>query len=312
VFAEGRVARPARGNPAVRYRLVFGAEGDAFRVLDERVENEHSMPGSPKPYFYFGYERGRPVLNQQNAERRELQRASVDPAQSILSQVRDPEAYPELARLSDLLNRILIYRRWEFGPESSVRESCRADVRTDVLSERFDNLPARLSVLMGKPAVKRRLIERLGDLAPGFDDLVVIPEGGRLQLYLTEGTRSVPARRLSDGTLRYLCLLAILLDPEASSLVVIEEPELGLHPDALPALRDLMLEASEKTQLMVTTHSTQLADALTDHAESVLVCEKKGHSSKVTRLTQAEVDLNREHGGLGAQWMSGLFGGTRW
>jgi predicted ATPase len=185
-------------------------------------------------------------------------------------------------------------------------------VRTDTLSESFDNLPARLVVLMGKPAVKRRLIERLRDLAPGFDDLAVVPEGGTLQLYLTEGSRSVPAHRLSDGTLRYLCLLAILLDPGAAPFVVIEEPELGLHPDVLPALRDLLVEASGKTQLLITTHSTQMVDAMTDHADSVLVCEKKVGPTAVTRLTQEEVDRWREHGSLGSLWMSGHLGGTRW
>jgi predicted ATPase len=308
LVAEGHVTRPARERPAVRYRLVFGSEGDTLRVLDERVENEH---GDPRPHFYFGYENGRPMLNVEH-ETRELSRADIDPTQSILSQRRDPEAYPEITRLADLLRRILIYRNWHFGPDAPVRESCRADVRTDALSERFDNLPARLAVLMGKPALKRRLIELLGELAPGFDDLVIVPEGGRLQLYLVEGSRSVPAYRLSDGTLRYLCLLAVLLDPDAASLIVIEEPELGLHPDVLPALRDLMLAASEKTQLIVTTHSTQLIDAMTDHADAVLVCEKKSGPSQISRVTQAEVDRFREHGGLGSLWMSGHIGGTRW
>lgn len=311
LFAEGKVANSALGMPAVRYRLVFGAEGGSFIVLDERVENEKPVGRSQEPYFYFGYENGRPMLNVQQ-ERRELQRADIDPTQSILSQRRDPEAYPELTRLADLLRRIAIFRNWQFGPDSSVRRSCRADVRTDALSESFDNLPARLAVLLGMPAVKRRLIELLRELAPGFDDLVVVPEGGALQIYLIEGSRSLPAHRLSDGTLRYLCLLAILLDPDPAPLMVIEEPELGLHPDVLPTLRDLMVAASEKSQLIVTTHSTQMVDAMTDYADSVLVCEKKDGTTVVTRLTQEEVDRWREHGSLGSLWMSGHLGGTRW
>jgi len=308
LLGEGQVAP---GRPAVRYRLIFGTEGGSFTVLDERVEAEKAGPGAKKPYLYFGYENGRPMLNVLQKSR-ELQRAEIDPSQSILSQRRDPEAYPELTRLADLLRRILIYRSWQFGPDSSVREGCRADVRTDVLSESFDNLPARLAVLLGTPAIKRRLIELLAELAPGFDDLVVVPEGGSLQLYLTEGSRSVPAHRLSDGTLRYLCLLAILLDADPAPLVVIEEPELGLHPDILPILRDLMVAASEKTQLIVTTHSTQFVDAMTDHAGSVLVCEKSAGPSVVSRLTQEEVDRWRVHGSLGSLWMSGHLGGTRW
>ncbi len=299
------------GPSAVRYRLVFGAEGGSFIVRDERIENERPDPGHAKPYFYFGYQNGRAMLNVLQ-ERRELQRADIDPTQSILSQRRDPEAYPELTRLADLLRQILIFRSWQFGPDSAVRSSCRADVRTDALSEAFDNLPARLAVLMRTPAIKRRLLELIGELAPGFDDLTIVPEGGLLQLYLVEGNRSVPAHRLSDGTLRYLCLLAILLDTSPSPLVVIEEPELGLHPDILPTLRDLLVEASSRTQLIVTTHSTQMVDAMTDHAGSVLICEKKDGPSRVSRLKQEDVDRWREHGSLGALWMSGHLGGTRW
>lgn len=308
LLSDGEVA-----DSPVRYRLVFGAQGPAFTVLDERVENEEPRRGAARPFLYFGYEDGHPMLNSAySGGSRMLRREDIDPTQSILSQRRDPDTYPELSQLSDALRGILIYRNWQFGPDSTVRLGCRADVPTDVLSESFDNLPARLAVLMRAPSTKRRLIELLGELAPGFDDLNVAPEGGTLQLYLVEGTRSIPAHRLSDGTLRYLCLLAILLDPGRASLLVVEEPELGLHPDMLPTLRDLLVEASGRTQVVVTTHSTQMVDAMTEHADSVLVCEKQDGPPRVSRLTQVEVDRWREHGSLGSLWMSGHLGGTRW
>jgi predicted ATPase len=73
LLAEGQVAKDA----SVRYRLVFGAEGGSFTVIDERVENEKTAPGR----FYFGYENGRPMLNVRQG-RRELQRADIDPRRS--------------------------------------------------------------------------------------------------------------------------------------------------------------------------------------------------------------------------------------
>lgn len=308
---EGWVTEGREKGASVRYRMVFGAAGDSFVVLDERLENEHATAGGSKPYFYFGYERGRPMLNVKG-EHRELQRADIDPTQSILSQRRDPDTYPEVTRLADQLGRILIYRNWQFGPDSVLRASCAGDVRGDLLSEDCDNLPVRLAALMRSPVSKRRLVELLGKLAQGFDDLVVVSEGGQQHLYLHEGSMAVPAGRLSDGTLRYLCLLAILLDAGAAPLVVIEEPELGLHPDMLPTIRDLLVEASARTQLVVTTHSTQLVDAMTEQAESVLVCEKHEGATVMTRLQQADVDCRREQGGLGRLWMDGHLGGTRW
>ncbi len=125
VFGEGRVAPTHR--LSVRYWLDFGAQGEKFTVLDERVENELVESGRAKPYFYFGYENGRPTLNvkssNQSTIERHLERADIDPEQSILAQRRDPDTYPELSRIADLLRQILIYRSWQFGPDAMVRGS---------------------------------------------------------------------------------------------------------------------------------------------------------------------------------------------
>lgn len=275
--------------PAIRHRFEFGAQADAFIVLDERVENRDPAPGHLKPFFYFGYERGRPMLNVAGGARRELRREDIDPTQSILSQRRDPDAYPELASIADGLGSIRVYRDWSFGPQAPIRHSCRADARSDFLSESLDNLPARLAVLKRDPQTKARILERLHDLGHGFDDLEVTPEGGRLQLYLIEGRVSLAAQRLSDGTLRYLALLAALLDPKpTASLIVIEEPELGLHFDMMPKVAELLEEASSRVQLVVTTHSDALIDALSDPS-SVLVCERGSSSAPGSTATHFRV-----------------------
>lgn len=303
VFAEKVIAEQA-----VRYRVAFESEAGGLVVVDERIENR---TGSPKPFFYLGYEHGLPMLSNADGTKRAV-RIGIDRTQSILSQRRDPESYPEVAATGDRLKEILIYRSWSFGPQSAIRAACRADVQTDRVLEDFSNLPARLAVLKRTPATKKRLLESLSEVAPGFSDVEIIPEGGQLRLYLTEGERNVPAHRLSDGTLRFLSLLAILIDPGPASLVLIEEPELGLHPDVLPALRDLLVEASGRVQLVVTTHSTQLVDAMTEHADAVVVCEKDGGTSRLTRLQPSQIERWREFGSLGPLWLSGRIGGTRW
>lgn len=311
VFTEGRIVRH-HTNPAVRYRLVFGAQGDSFVVLDERLENNEKPPDKDKPYFYFGYENGRPMLNVQDGEQRELRRETLDMTQSILSQRRDPEAYPELGELADALAQIRIYRRWQFGPDATVRNACSPGVRTDHLSEDFENLPARLLVLKGNPLVNRQLVDLIRELAPDFSDFAVVPEGGALTLYLTEGDRSIPARRVSDGTLRFLCLLAILVDPQPPPLIAIEEPELGLHPDIHPQLATILLGASKRTQLIVTTHSDILVDALTEVPETIVVCEKIRGCTQLERLNSEKIKPWLDKYRLGELWMRGEIGGTRW
>jgi predicted ATPase len=94
--------------------------------------------------------------------------------------------------------------------------------------------------------------------------------------------------------------------------VCIEEPELGLHPDVLPGLADLLRAASERTQLVVTTHSDMLVDAMTETPESVLVCEKHDRCTHVRRLDAGKLAGWLDKYRLGELWTSGELGGVRW
>ena len=133
-----------------------------------------------------------------------------------------------------------------------------------------------------------------------------------MQVFFQEGKYIVPATRLSDGTLRYLCLLAILCHPNPPPLICIEEPELGLHPDVLPTLADLLKDASDRTQLIVTTHSDVLVDALTDQPEAVIVAERGPQGTTLTRLDADKLKPWLEKYRLGQLWTRGEIGGTRW
>lgn len=120
----------------------------------------------------------------------------------------------------------------------------------------------------------------------------------------------VPATRLSDGTLRFLGLLAFLLAPVPPPLVCIEEPELGLHPDATSIVADLLVEASQRTQLIVTTHSDALVSALTEHAESVLVCDHNGEGTTLNRVESDKLKFWMQKFRLGEIWRIGKLGGN--
>jgi predicted ATPase len=117
---------------------------------------------------------------------------------------------------------------------------------------------------------------------------------------------------LSDGTLRYLCLLAVLCDPWPAPFVAIEGPELGLHPDVLPSLADLLVDASSRTQLLVTSYSDDLVDALSETPESVVVCEASEGMTRLRRLSADELKPWLEKYRLGELWTRGDLGGTRW
>lgn len=319
--------KPPKGSMAIRHSLSFTEHGQRFELVDERVENEAAYPGKPDPYFFYRYQNGRPVLNERSSlgrslrqgglnqteaegEERPLKRETINPEQSILSQVKDPERYPELAHLDNSYSRIALFREWSFGRYTAPRHPQKADLRNDFLSPAGDNLALVLNKI--RPKVKARLNEALTALYPAIEDFDVQVEAGRVHLFLMEGNLSIPATRLSDGTLRYLCLLAILCHPEPPPLICIEEPELGLHPDVLPQIAKLLVEASERTQLIVTTHSDSIVDALNDSPDSVVVCEKETDVTIMRRLEKERLGKWMEKYSLGRLWRMGELGGNRW
>jgi predicted ATPase len=137
--------------------------------------------------------------------------------------------------------------------------------------------------------------------------------GTHLQIAIEEeGGFSVSAYRLSDGTLRWLALLAILLNPTPAPVTCIDEPELGFHPDIIPTLADLLRDASTRTQLIITTHSQALVECFSDDPESVCVCEKIEGATRIRRLDGERLKVWLTDYSLGQMWASGQIGGNRW
>ncbi len=297
----------------LRHTMEFRAIAQGFGLVDEIVNCAPLGLGLIKPFFYYHYRGGNPVLNTPGKAPRHLPREALEPDRSILAQRRDPESYPELARLARSYEGVRIYREWVFGRGTVFREPQKADMRNDVLEEDFSNLGLFLNRLKNRfPVAKKAILAGLKDLYEGITDFDVLIEGGTVQVFFTEGDFSIPATRLSDGTLRYLCLLAILCDPQPPPLICIEEPELGLHPDILPGLADLLKSASQRTQLIVTTHSDILVDAMTETPECVVVCEKHEGKTQMKRLSASDLTEWLRDYRLGQLWTKGHLGGIRW
>lgn len=231
---------------------------------------------------------------------------------SILALRRDPERYPELTRLAEGYEKIRIYRDWDVGRDAPVRRPQWADDRNDFLKEDLSNLGLVLNRFRRQGSLKSKIVERTQTAYGQLTDIDVIVEGGTVQLFVQEGDFIIPAVRLSSGTLRFLALVLILGDPNPPPLVCIEEPELGLHPDLMPAIADLLRDAATRTQLIVTTHSDVLVDALSDTPEDVVVFEKEEASTKMKRLDKADLTDWLEKYSLGTLWRQGNIGGTRY
>ena len=292
----------------LRYRIQFDAVQSRVEVTDEAIEEIKPVLGRDDVYFYYRFQQGNPVINVADGPRH-LQRENLRPDQSVLAQRKDPDLYPEVTWVGERLGAFHTFREWSFGRYVALRQPQPADLPEDRLLADSRNLALVLNQIEHD-----RGGERLNDLMqrfyPRFERLSTRISGGTVQFYLHEqGFRApIPATRLSDGTIRFIALAAALLAREPPPLLCIEEPELGLHPDALPLLGELLVEASARTQLIVTTHSDALVSALTDHVDAVVACERLGDGTALRRLDPSQLAAWLDEYRLGDLWRMGELG----
>ena len=329
------------GGTGLRYWLCFKeGEKQELVVSNERLENS-TVTGGDKAWRYLNYLDGRAMLNplftpplasedEEQAEHRrqyqppaqtsrqmtEHKRASVQ--ESMLAENWSLHSYPETAYVSNLFRSFRLYRDWSFGRTAPVRnlQPIGLQANETLLDEDSSNLAAVINNLSGDRSFRKRLLKYLKEFMAGASDVTAKPIGGQfLQLLLKEGDYSIPANRLSDGTLRWLSLLVILLHQPTMSvpptLICLDEPETGLHPDLIPALAELLKEAAQHIQIIVTTHSRQLVDKFTDSPEDVVVCEREEGYTTMRRLQATELTGWLDDYSLGQAWTRNAFGGNR-
>ena len=239
-----------------------------------------------------------------------------DKRKSVLSQYNNSQE--NIFALRNNLNKIKIYSDRPHGDRNFLRYPQSTDVASDFLSEQFDNLPVVLHELNHKVSIEALLLDKFQKFYPRVERLYMGLVGGRAQVFSQEraGSRliNLPASRLSDGTLSFLCLLTILCHPTPPPLICIEEPELGLHPDALPMIAELLVEASQRTQLIITTHSDLLVSAIGNlMPEAILVCEhtsEEGTTIERPNPERLKKWLEQDDMSLGEVWLRGAIGGT--
>jgi predicted ATPase len=149
-------------------------------------------------------------------------------------------------------------------------------------------------------------------IAPFFDDFILRPlpdNPNQIQLEWRERGSDYPfmAYHLSDGTLRFICLATLLLQPRLPDTVLIDEPELGLHPYAIELLGTLIGNVPDRAQLIIATQSVTLVNQLAP--EDVLVVENRDHTTTLTRLEAAPLSDWLQEYALGELWEKNVLGG---
>ncbi len=216
-------------------------------------------------------------------------------------------------QLDDLLAGSIIYTFLDTTPGAPMRQPALIRPQTRLVNG-GDNLVNVLYHLSSARQYRRAYQEILDDIQTAyhdFEELAFPAEGGdgRIVMRWKEQSfqRDFSAHYLSDGVLRFLCLLVILKTPDPPPLICIDEPESGLHPGLMPIVADLLRDAANRTQLVVATHSPQLVDAL--DVEHIVVMEKVDGETLVQRLQdRSQFDAWLEHYTKAELWLSGELG----
>ena len=295
-------------NGPVTYHLEFDGAG-GLRITQEYLTN--SASGAT----YFRRDPNRIELPDEalSFEHSDNQPPVIRPDESVLSRFKKPRDPTPITNLGLQFERIKIFREFRTGVGSPARYGVSTSVPKDFISEGGDNLALALLELDFHDA-HQRINDYLARFCERFEVVKIQVNQGIAQTFLRERglTEPLSAIRMSDGTLKFLCLLAALFNPTPPPLICIEEPDIGMHPDAVRLVAEALVEASERVQLVITTHSEALIDALSDRPESVLVCERDfDNSTQFKRLSAEQLDEWLQHYTLADLWRKGEIGGRR-
>ncbi len=317
----------------LQYCLRFGEVGNRLEVFTEEIADAEPVPKPRSPLTFLHLDRGPEAASDFAGERGRMLGLPQEPApgttnvyyrldgltstgvsghvernQSVLAQFKEPDKYPEITWTGKRFASVKTFREWAIGRATALRRPQPADLPEDALLPDCSNLALVLNQIEHHGG--REFNDLLSRFFPRFERLSTRIAGGAVQFYLHESGFStpVPATRISDGTLRFIAVLATLLTPEPPPLACIEEPEIGLHPDAVALAAEVLVEASSRMQLVVTTHSDALVSALSSHVDSVVVCERPGAGTILKRLEADRLAKWLEEYRLGDLWRMGELG----
>ncbi|HUT47347.1 MAG TPA: AAA family ATPase [Sedimentisphaerales bacterium] len=213
----------------------------------------------------------------------------------------------------DSISSWIVYHVHDTSDTSAMRRT--GSVRdNEYLRADAGNLVAFLFMLYERhPNIYEKIRDTIRLATPFFDDFKFRPKPSNgdteLQLEWTQKDSDYPflASQLSDGTLRFIALTTALLQPNPPATILLDEPELGLHPYALNLLAGLLKKAAAKTQVIVSTQSASLLDNF--EAEDIVVVERKEGESRLERLSSAGLQEWLKDYSLGELWQKNVFGG---
>jgi predicted ATPase len=258
--------QPSAEQPFYHFTLVPVAQSASFRVVSETLE-------------------GATVLEGDNEFARDLIKAlpETETALSMVSALwTDPVPYLSQQQLRTWT----IYQNLQVDEDAPIRRSAVARKETRISYNGQNLIPVLKTLYEGdfKDAIDSGMSAAFPD---DFEELLFrSTEPNRVQLYVRRkhGKREDSAADLSDGTIRFLLLLAILATPDPPPLIAIDEPESGLHPSMLPIIAEFAAAAATRTQVILSTHSPQMLDAFGETLPATTIFNWTGDQTELKTI----------------------------
>ncbi|MGK0256321.1 MAG: putative ATPase, partial [Arcobacteraceae bacterium] len=206
-----------------------------------------------------------------------------------------------------------VYHFHDTSSSAKVKQTCNINDYA-VLSSDASNIAAFLiSIRDSNEKSYKQIVKTIQRVAPFFQDFILEPEihnQDTIKLkWKHKGTDEYfDANDLSDGTLRFICLTTLLLQPKLPTIILLDEPELGLHPFALQILAGMFKKISKRTQIIASTQSVTFADNF--DINDIIVVNRNDNHSEFVRLEKEKYKDWLEEYSLGELWQKNLIGGV--
>ncbi len=211
-----------------------------------------------------------------------------------------------------LLNHCRVYHFHDTSPTARVRQYCYVGDDRWLMPDAANLAAVLYALKSGEEIAYRRIVRTIQQVAPFFEDFDLEPTHSRdiiLNWRHRESDLIFGPHQFSDGTLRAICLISLLLQPKENLpyLIVVDEPELGLHPYALQVIASLFRATSHHTQVLVSTQSSAFLDAF--EIEDIVIVERNGVATEVDRPDAEKLEAWLEDYSLGEIWEKNIIGG---
>lgn len=299
----------------VYYSIVVRPFGEIGYTIEEKLYSENlKEPSKPFVFLDFKNEKGRLSVYHSTGIRTEKYAGQTSGTELILRQISDPKRYLPLHTLKTAVEKMALYESFDTTANSDIRKPtvANSDVR---LNSKGTNLISVLCNIKRDFFISYKNINSyLKKINNSFDALDFQPFGSRLYMFLQEANmrKAIGMRFISDGTLKYILMLAIFLNDKVGCFVGIDEPEGRLHPDMIHSIAQLIKAFSQHSQVIVATHSPLLLNDF--DLEDILVFEKNAKTNSTTIKRYSEEDFTYCEGDIlpGQLWLDGEIGGKRW